>query len=115
MNNELKSTGKIDLSKLQNSLKKVGEIALDVSKKLLQVTTAIGGALASVIGLGVKSYASLEQNIGAINKLFGDSANDLIENSKRAYKEAGLIECWIQYPIAFNKWLLANNNCPFLI
>ena len=90
MNNELKSTGKIDLSKLQNSLKKVGEIALDVSKKLLQVTTAIGGALASVIGLGVKSYASLEQNIGAINKLFGDSANDLIENSKRAYKEAGL-------------------------
>lgn len=90
MNNELKSTGKIDLSKLQNSLKKVGEIALDVSKKLLQVSTAIGGALASVVGLGVKSYASLEQNLGAIKKLFGESANNLIENSKKAYKEAGL-------------------------
>lgn len=90
MNKELKSTGKIDLSKVQDSLKKVGEVALDVSKKLLQVSSAIGGALASVVGLGVKSYASLEQNIGAIDKLFGESANDLIENSKKAYKEAGL-------------------------
>ena len=90
MNDELKNTSKIDLSKIQNGLKKVGEIALDVSKKLLQVSTAIGGALSSVVGLGVKSYASLEQNIGGIEKLFGDSAEKLIENSKKAYKTAGL-------------------------
>lgn len=90
MNEELRNTNKVDLSKVQDGLKKVGEVALDVSKKLLQVSTAIGGALASVVGLGVKSYSSLEQNIGAINKLFGDSADELIENSKRAYKEAGL-------------------------
>ena len=90
MNKELKSTSTINLDGLKEGLKKVGEVAADVAKKMLQVTAAVGGALASVIGLGVKSYASLEQNIGAINKLFGDSANDLIENSKRAYKEAGL-------------------------
>lgn len=90
MNEELKNTSKIDLSKIQNGLKKVGEVALDVSKKLLQVSTAIGGALSSVVGLGVKSYASLEQNIGGIEKLFGDSAEKLIENSKKAYKTAGL-------------------------
>jgi phage-related protein len=90
MNAELNNSSKVDLSKLQNGLKKVGEIALEVSKKLLQVSSAIGGALASVVGLGVKSYANLEQNIGAINKLFGDSADELIENSKRAYKEAGI-------------------------
>lgn len=90
MNAELNNSSKVDLSKLQNGLKKVGEIALDVSKKLLQVSSAIGGALASVVGLGVKSYADLEQNLGAINKLFGESADELIENSKRAYKEAGI-------------------------
>ena len=90
MNEELKNTSKIDLSKIQNGLKKVGEVALEVSKKLLQVSTAIGGALSSVVGLGVKSYASLEQNIGGIEKLFGDSAEKLIENSKKAYKTAGL-------------------------
>lgn len=90
MNDELKNATKVDLSKLQNGLKKVGEVALDVSKKMLEVSTAIGGALASVVGLGVKSYASLEQNIGGIQKLFGDSANDLIEKSKEAYRTAGL-------------------------
>ena len=90
MNQELKSSAKIDLSKLQDGLKKVGEVALEVSKKLMQVSTAIAGALSSVVGLGVKSYASLEQNIGGIEKLFGDSAEKLIENSKKAYKTAGL-------------------------
>ena len=90
MNTELKTTSKIDLSKLKDGLKKVGEVAVEVSKKLLQVSSAIGGALASVVGLGVKSYASLEQNLGAIDKLFGDSADKLVENSKKAYKEAGI-------------------------
>lgn len=90
MNNELRTTTKFDFSKLTNGLKKVGEIAVDISKKLLQVSSAIGGALASVVALGVKSYASLEQNIGGIQKLFGKSADKLIENSKQAYKTAGL-------------------------
>lgn len=94
MNTELKNTTKIDLSKLKDGLKKVGEIALDVSKKLVEVTAKIsavvGGALASVVGLGVKSYASLEQNIGGIQKLFGDSADELIKKSQEAYKTAGL-------------------------
>lgn len=90
MTNEFKKTSKVDLTPLKDGLKKVGELAVDVSKKLLQVSGAIGGALTSIVGLGVKSYASLEQNIGGIEKLFGKSANELIENSKKAYKTAGL-------------------------
>lgn len=90
MKKELLNISGINIEKLQNGLKKVGEVALDVSKKLMQVSTAIGGALASVVGLGVKSYADLEQNIGGIQKLFGDSAEELIKNSKEAYKNAGL-------------------------
>ena len=90
MNAELRETSKIDLTKLKDGLKKVGEVALEVSKKLLEVSTAVAGALSSVVALGVKSYASLEQNIGGIEKLFGESADKLIENSKKAYKTAGI-------------------------
>lgn len=90
MNSEMKKTTNIDLSSVTNGLKKVGEVALDVSKKLLEVTTAVSGALAGLVGAGVNSYADLEQNIGGINKIFGDSAEQLIANSKEAYKTAGL-------------------------
>lgn len=90
MNKELKATTGIDLDKLKNGLKKVGEVALDVSKKLLQVSSAVGGALASVVGLGVKSYADLEQNLGGVETLFGKSANKVVENAKKAYKAAGV-------------------------
>lgn len=90
MNKELKTTSGIDTEKLEKGLKKVGEVALDVSKKLLQVTTAISGALTGIVSLGVKSYADFEQNVGGIQKLFGESADDLIEKSKMAYKTAGI-------------------------
>lgn len=90
MNEELKGTTKLDLSKLGEGLKKVGEIAKDVAKKMMEVTTAIGGALAGLVGAGVKSYADLEQNLGGVETLFGDSANKVIENAKQAYKTAGV-------------------------
>lgn len=90
MNKELKTSSGIDLSKLKEGLKKVGEVALDVSKKMLQVSGAIAGALAGVVAAGVKSYADLEQNLGGINKLFGDSADQVVEDAKRAYKESGV-------------------------
>ena len=90
MNEELKNTNKVDLSKLGEGLKKVGEIAKDVAKKMMEVTTAIGGALAGLVGAGVKSYADLEQNLGGVETLFGDSANKVIENAKNAYKTAGV-------------------------
>ena len=82
MNKEMLKTQGIDLEKLKNGLKKVGEVALDVSKKLLQVSSAIGGALASVVGLGVKSYASLEQNIGGVETLFAESEDEIKEYEK---------------------------------
>ena len=90
MNNELKNSSKIDLSGLKDGLKKVGDVALDVSKKLLQVSAAVGTALAGVVAAGVKSYASLEQNIGGIETLFKDDADKVIENAKNAFKTAGV-------------------------
>lgn len=90
MNNELKNSSKIDLSGLKDGLKKVGDVALDVSKKLLEVSAAVGTALAGVVAAGVKSYASLEQNLGGIETLFKDDADKVIENAKNAFKTAGV-------------------------
>ena len=90
MNNEAKNTSKIDLSGVKNGLESVGKVAADVAKKVAAVATAATGALVAIVAKGVKSYASLEQNIGGINKLFGESADQVIEDSKRAYKEAGI-------------------------
>lgn len=90
MQKELKATSGIDMSKLKDGLKKVGEVALDVTKKLAQVTTAVSGALAGVVAMGVKSYSELEQNLGGIETLFGDSADKVVENAKNAYKTAGV-------------------------
>ena len=90
MNNELKNSSKVDLSKLTNALKKVGDVAVQVAKKIAQVTAAIGGALAGIVTLGVKSYAELEQNLGGVETLFGKSADKVIANAKKAYATAGV-------------------------
>lgn len=90
MNSELKHTSSIDFSKVKDGLSKVGDIALNVSKKLATVTAGISGALAGVVGAGVKSYADLEQNLGGVETLFKDSADKVVENAKNAYKTAGV-------------------------
>ena len=90
MNKELKSTSGINLDGIKNGLKKVGDVALDVSKKMLQVSAAVGGALAGLVTAGVKSYASLEQNLGGVETLFKDSADKVVENAKNAWQTAGV-------------------------
>lgn len=90
MNNELKNTNKIDLSKVANALKKVGDVAVQVAKKMAQVTAAIGGALAGLISLGVKSYAEFEQVNEGAKLLYGDAYSYIEEQSKKAYATMGL-------------------------
>ena len=90
MNKELKTSTGINLDGLKSGLKKVGEVALDVSKKMLQVSAAVGAALSAVVAAGVKSYAELEQNLGGVETLFGDNANKVVENAKNAWKTAGV-------------------------
>lgn len=90
MEQEMKKAGKVDFTKLKNTLKDIGKVAVDVAKKLAQITLAAASAITGIVSLGIKSYASLEQNIGAIEKLYGKSADELIENSKNAYKTAGI-------------------------
>ena len=90
MNSQLKEQNKIDLSGLKEGLKKVGEIALDVTKKLLQVTAAVSGALAGVVTAGVKSYANLEKAQKGSQRLFENSFKTVQQNAAKAYKSLGL-------------------------
>ena len=90
MNTELKNTSKLDMSGIQEGLKKVGEVALDVSKKMLQVGAAISGALVGALTAGVKSYADLEKAQRGSERLFGESFNIVKKDAVDAYKTMGL-------------------------
>ena len=69
MNAELKNISKVDLSKVKDTLKKVGDVALDAVKKIGQVSAAVGTALTGVVAAGVKSFGELEQSIGGVETL----------------------------------------------
>lgn len=90
MNKEISNMNKIDLSKVKDTLKKVGEVALDVVKKVGQVTAAIGGTLAGIVAAGVKSYAELEKAQKGSERLFGESFKIVEQNASTAYKSLGL-------------------------
>lgn len=83
MNKELKSTSTINLDGLKEGLKKVGEVAADVAKKMLQVTTVVGGALAGIVGAGVKSFGEYEQQLGGLEAMFDKTT----EEGKKAFDE----------------------------
>ncbi len=62
--------------------KKFTKIGRDMT---MYVTTPIVGAIGTII----KSYADLEQAVGGVNALFGESAGTVIANAERAYETAG--------------------------
>lgn len=90
MNNELKNMTKIDLSNVKQTLSKVGDVALDVVKKVGQVTAAVGTAMAGVVAAGVKSFSDLEQNVGGVETLFGADSQKVIDNASKAFQTAGV-------------------------
>lgn len=90
MKSELLKLNGINIEKIKGALKKVGEIALDVVKKVAQVSAAVAGAMAGVIAAGVKSYAKLEKAQKGSQRLFGESFDIVKKNASEAYKTMGL-------------------------
>ena len=90
MNKELKESSGINLDKLKEGLKKVGDVAADVAKKMLEVSAAVAGALAGVVTAGVKSFAELEKAQKGSQRLFGDAFGIVEQNAAEAYKSMGL-------------------------
>lgn len=80
-----------DLEKKTNSISsKLGSLGSAIGGAFVKGSAVVGTALVGMVGASVKSYADIEQSIGGVETLFKDSANAVIENSKRAYKTAGI-------------------------
>ena len=90
MKSQLQETSGIKLDGLKSALSSVGSVALSVAKTIAKITVAVSGALAGVVGMGVKSYAEYEQNLGGVETLFKNNADKVVENAKKAWQTAGV-------------------------
>lgn len=61
----------------------VGEAAVELAGKVVS-------AFADITQAALESTAELEQNIGGVETLFGDSADTVIANAEKAYTTAGM-------------------------
>ena len=78
--------GKVE-SKTTSKLSSIGK---SIGSAFLTGTGIAAGALTTLVGASVKAYADMEQNLGGVETLFKDSADKVIENSKKAYETAGM-------------------------
>ena len=79
-------TGEQSASKLS----KLGGIAKTVGKGLLVGTGAVATGAVALVKSVSGAYGQLQQSIGGIETLFGDSAQKVIENANNAYTTAGI-------------------------
>lgn len=90
--------GKKHIEKGNNDLEKGSDNASSKMSKAWAIAGAavVATATASSISVGniikssVAAFADFEQLVGGVETLFKDNANDVIKNSERAYKTAGL-------------------------
>lgn len=80
---QLQKTASEATSKLEGLSKTIGKVALAGG-------VALGGMFAGMVTSSVKARGQIEQSLGGINKLFGKNANEVIKNSQKAYKTAGI-------------------------
>ena len=90
MNDELRNMNKIDLSKVQEGLKKAGEVAAKVGAAVGGAVLAAAAAVGNIMKKGVESYAQLEKAQKGSERLFGDSFSIVKRNAADAYKTMGL-------------------------
>ena len=78
----------------EKNFKKVGEVmgkAITSGVKVAAAGIATAStAVAGFVAASVKSFAEYQQLAGGVEKLFGDSANVVMEYAATAYKEAGI-------------------------
>ena len=85
-----------DTKDLDNKTKSAGNSIQGLTKSLVESQLIVKGLSASwniltkFIGESVKAYADVEQSIGGIETLFGEDADMVVENAKKAFKTAGI-------------------------
>ena len=81
------SKGKSFASGLGNVL---GGAAKAVGAATVAAVGAAATGITSITTQAVNAYGTYEQLIGGVNKIFGESANEVIANAERAYTTAGM-------------------------
>ena len=76
--------------KSSSKLSKLGGVMGGIGKGVLAVTGAVATAGVGLIKSVSSSYGALQQSIGGIETLFGESANKVIENANNAFTTAGI-------------------------
>lgn len=81
---------KIDKDGFEKGINSLEKSTNKAMKNVLTAVSAVTTAIAGISIASINSYADLEQNIGGVETLFKDSADELIKNAEKAYKTAGL-------------------------
>jgi len=102
-------------SKLGKFFSGVGRVAATAGKVIGAGMVAAGTAVVAVGKQALDSYADYEQLVGGVETLFEDLSYDVIENSKVAYKTAGLsandyLETVMGFSASLNQSLLASEG-----
>lgn len=61
-----------------------------IGKGVLATTTAVGGGAIALVKQVSGAYGQLQQSIGGVETLFGESAQRVIDNANNAYTTAGI-------------------------
>ena len=84
----------IDKKGFEKGLNKLESISAKAGKNIAiamgAITTAVAGVTTAIVVESVKARGELEQQIGGVETLFKNSANQVIENANRAYETAGI-------------------------
>lgn len=118
MNKELQQTTKTDFTGFQLDFKKLGDIAVDVAKKLAQVTAALSAALSGVVIAGIKSFGEYEQQLGGIEAMFDKTTesgiaafNQIKATGENAWKDLTL-STTDYYKTFTSTYTLIKNSIP---
>lgn len=79
-----------DDKSLKSTMDKLGSIGKTALTGMVAGTTAVVGGFGAIVTASVKARGEMEQSLGGIETIFKSGADAIIENSNRAYKEAGI-------------------------
>jgi phage-related protein len=85
--NEAESKSEGVLGKLASGVGKVGKFMV---KAGIAATTAVATGIAAITKASVESFGEYQQLVGGVETLFGDSAQQVINDASEAFKTAGM-------------------------
>lgn len=79
-----------DDKQLKSVMGGLGSIGKTALAGLVAGTTAVASGFTALVTASVKARGEMEQLEGGVNKIFGESAQKVMENASKAYKTAGI-------------------------